>query len=239
MNCSKARKLFYAKDYPFVFTPDLLEAKRHIEGCSECKRFFEEEERFVEKIRELALREKAPDYITKRVLGKRAEKRKDFWYIAVIVFFLVVSSLILYLKGKMQKDLWINLLIKDYMHVMHSPRMQVASGNLLDIKRFFSKKVSFPVNPPSSFSAELEGGRLCILKNVKFALLFYRHRNYLIPLFITGNKIPPLGKREKIDSKKVYVAKKNGYVIIQWLKNGLTYIVVSDLDLKELKELIL
>ncbi len=60
MNCNNARKTTYLSEYPEVVDQDVLEAKRHIKECRECRKFIEGEKSFGSLLRNTVKKETAP-----------------------------------------------------------------------------------------------------------------------------------------------------------------------------------
>jgi len=242
MKCKDSRRINYSAEYPHVVTGDMLEAKRHINECTECREFFEAEKSFGSLLRQKIVKDKAPDELRQQIFKTSARNIR-----AKLLYRLLSAAaiLILFAGGyilKMHSDTnsLIGKIVNDHINFLSYSGIQVTSSNPDEVKRWFGGRVDFGVNVPA-LSARLKGARLCLLDKKRLALLFYEHNGSQISLFMTGELNPERllsGKEVEVRGKKVRVVEQKGYNLLLWRDRGLTYALVSDLSLDELKKII-
>jgi anti-sigma factor RsiW len=106
----------------------------------------------------------------------------------------------------------------------------VASSNSHTVKPWFGGKLDY--SPPTKDFTEqgfrLVGGRLDYLENRPVAALVYQRSQHFINLFVW----PPNETRARPEEQLT----RQGYNIIHWTKSGMTYWLVSELNLTELNQ---
>jgi len=104
----------------------------------------------------------------------------------------------------------------------------VTSSDQHTIKPWFNGKINFSpkISNFKSQGYSLIGGRLEYLYGKNVVALVYKRRKHIINLFIW-----PLGSNELNKHHSSYF---NGYNLIVWKSKGMSYWLVSDLNLKEL-----
>ena len=107
--------------------------------------------------------------------------------------------------------------------------VDVASTDRHTVKPWLSARLGFsPVVPDLSDQGfELIGGRLDVLDAKPVATLVYQRRQHMISVFVwPGESIAP---REAIE--------RRGYHVVRFVRSGMTYWAVSDLNVSELEDL--
>jgi anti-sigma factor RsiW len=113
--------------------------------------------------------------------------------------------------------------------LLDSP-VQVASTDQHTVRPWFAGKVDFSptVRDLATDGFPLIGGRLDYVNEQRVGALVYKHDKHLINVFTwassEGDQSPQLKTR-------------NGYNIVSWTKQGVTYWAVSDLNTEELRKL--
>ncbi|HBR21142.1 MAG TPA: hypothetical protein DD713_01015 [Nitrospiraceae bacterium] len=243
MKCNDSRKINYLSEYPQIVTGDLLEAKRHVNECRECKEFLEQEKAFASLLRQTGIKDKAPAELRQRILmatPARNTRSKLMYKLLSIAAILILFSGGYILKMHSDTKSLIGKIVEDHISFLSYSGIQVRSSNPDDVKRWFDGRVDFGVNIPE-LAARLKGGRLCLLDKKRLALVFYEHRGSQISLFMTGELNPERllsGKEVEVKGRKVRIVEQKGYNLLLWQDRGLTYALVSDLSLDELKKII-
>lgn len=242
MKCKDSRKINYLAEYPQVVTEDMLEAKRHVNECQECREFFEQEKAFSSLLRQKVIKDKAPAELSQRILKTSAKNtRKRLIYKLLSV----AAVLILFAGGyifKMHTDTnsLVGKIIEDHISFLSYLGIQISSSSPDEVRSWFDGRVDFGVNVPE-LSARIKGARLCLLDKKRLALVFYEHNGSQLSLFMTTELNPERllsGKEVIVKGRKVHIVEQKGYNLLLWQDRGLTYALVSDLSLDELKKII-
>jgi anti-sigma factor RsiW len=105
--------------------------------------------------------------------------------------------------------------------------MDVATSDRHTVKPWFNGKIDFapPVVDLADQGFPLAGGRLDYVHEHAAAALVYRRRAHVINLFIWPGAAP----------EEPQVTRREGYSLIRWGHDGLTYWAVSDIDTADLQ----
>jgi anti-sigma factor RsiW len=109
--------------------------------------------------------------------------------------------------------------------------IQVASSDTHTVKPWFAGRVDFSpdVKDLKADGFMLLGGRLDYVDGRRVGALVYKRRLHTINVFVW-----PAGQQEERDARFLT---RNGYNLLTWTRNGLTYWAVSDLNADELRQL--
>ena len=243
MDCKNTRKILFKSEYPEVVSDHLLNAKRHVKECGECREFLEGEGVFRTLLKRTVRKEPIPQELKDHIvhaskLEKKYVKAVLQWVgIAASVLFFVVTGYLL--TGSRNSPPFVKEIVNDHVQFVLSPGIQINSSDLGEVKKWFRDKVDFAVVVPA-ISAKLKGGRLCLLGNKRLALLFYEYGGSQISLFISDH--PDLsvnvGKEVVLNNRQMHLVEDRGYNSLLWQEKGLTYVLVSELTLEEIKKII-
>jgi len=120
-------------------------------------------------------------------------------------------------------------------HIEYLPNAhpeQIFSSSPQEIEKWFKGKLPFLFTVPNVEKANLLGGRLCILRGEKAALLFYEITGQSLSLFIMSNEKKPLNDLKTLlfkDQALRWTASK-GVNVVSWEKDGVVYAMVSKMD---------
>lgn len=106
----------------------------------------------------------------------------------------------------------------------------VASSDQHTVKPWFDGRLDFapPVKDLRDAGFPLTGGRLDYLAGHPAAVLVYARRQHVIDVFVW----PERGPAAKL------LTSRNGYNVVRWSQDAMTFWAVSDLDPKELAEFV-
>jgi len=107
--------------------------------------------------------------------------------------------------------------------------MDVASTDQHTVKPWFAGKLDYSpqVIDLKTQDYPLIGGRLDVLGGRNVAAIIYQRRKHYINLFVWPSDAAAIGDR---------ATEKDGYHVISWTQNGMNYMAVSELGVKELKD---
>ena len=135
--------------------------------------------------------------------------------------------------GSSAHDLLVREIVSSHVRSLMATHLtDVASSDQHTVKPWFKGQLDFspPVKDLSKEGFKLVGGRLDYIGDRPVAALVYQRRKHFINLFIwpasTGSVADPT------------VFSRQGYNLIHWTEDGLTYWAVSDLNEKELEEFV-
>jgi anti-sigma factor RsiW len=108
------------------------------------------------------------------------------------------------------------------------PRVDVASTDRHEVKPWFNGRVPFSpiVRDLDAADYLLVGGRMDYLDNRKVAVVVYKHRKHPINLFTWAER--------DAANEPPRVQTRQGFQVVHWTQDGMTYWAVSDLNEEEL-----
>ncbi len=220
-----------------------VKAKRHIKDCKDCKGFFEEERVFASMLKRAIKKDPVPGELINRIFNEKKQKSR---YFNSLYQGLVVAALILLIAGgiylfSINTDGTgiIDQIVSDHIQFLPSTNIQIISSDPDEIITWFKGKVDFPIHIPD-IHAKLNGGRLCFFGKKRQVLLFYDHNISPISLFISDEvdlKKINRGKKVMLKNMKLLWVENRGYNLILWQDKGLTYTLVSELNIEDIKNL--
>jgi len=224
------------------------EFERHLEVCAECRTSLEQMDSLRRRIRRSALSEQAsPEFrkqITKQLgLGKDDARRTSAgWrWLLVPAFGLVAVAAVFWAALALVQPHTNSARITAELIDAHVRSLQpghltdVVSTDQHTVKPWFDGKLDF-IPPVTDFSDQgfpLQGGRLDVVDGHNVAALIYGRRKHIISVFVWPDK----------DSNNLFdgFASRNGYNWIRWKSGDMSFCIVSDAsvaDLRKLKDLI-
>jgi anti-sigma factor RsiW len=255
VNCNEAQAVidgYVDRELDLVSS---LEMERHLETCDACTQVYQNRQALQASIRGGALYHPLPPDLQKRVLAsvRQAERadltqRPETPSPAKPVFRLRLRSL-----AAAAAFLCVGFLGWGIGHVSSLPSgddpvaqevfagdvralmatnqgIEVRSSDQHTVKPWFAGKLDF--SPPvQDFAAQgfpLVGGRRDYLNGRTVAVLVYKRHEHWINLFIW-----PSPRTEGIQRET-----RQGYHLIHWSKEGMTYWAVSDVNLRELQDFV-
>ena len=116
---------------------------------------------------------------------------------------------------------------------------QFQSSDATRIEGWFQNKIDFGIRIPSLKTADLLGARLCILKERRAALIFYKTQGRPVSLFQLNARDVPLGgiERSVIDGASIWRMSHKGFAAAAFERRGVVSVLVSDLRESDLLQL--
>jgi anti-sigma factor RsiW len=235
MNCNEAELLLN----PYLDSEvDLVTAVRmeeHIAGCAGCGRQYRDLQELRRQIAEADLDFSPTAGLARRVLAARSRAAgivpwwRRSWTLAAaaaaVLILLFVPARLPRTGAAENREVLDNHLRS----LMASHLVDVPSSDHHTVKPWFQGRLSFSPNVPD-LSAEgfvLTGGRLEVLRRAPAAAIVYKRRNHVVNVFVApANQAdaPPRAQSSE------------GYNLVAWVKGGLSYWAVSDLNAGELMQ---
>ncbi len=255
--CNKIRKTLLECAEVELLTPELKEAKLHIEECSDCRLFFIQRDYFRKfiknKIQDVAVPATVREEIMQNISKKKLwidtwkRRRKNFGYYSAAVL-LVAALLISYLFYFSPSKHNINVLskteykiteelVEDYIRYKLSEQpVEYATEDAKELANWFNGKLDFTTRFSSLNGFTLSGGRLCYLLERRIALAFYYNSDHWVSLFICRDSHLDLSGLKTISKKNktFWVDESKGYKVVLWKQNDLLYALVSDNEILNL-----
>ena len=239
MNCDELKPWLHGYADGELDLARNLEIEAHLRDCPECAVALRQLQGLRQALGDGALYQRAPAGLRNRIraaLPRPARPRLTFPDLAVrglavaaslaFVAMLVWGAFRLGTNPSAQ-DLLAQEVVSDHVRsllVGKDPRVDVASTDRHEVKPWFNGRVDFsPV--VRNLDAEgylLVGGRLDYLNNRKVAALVYKYRKHPINLFTW----PAAGAADEAPRGQ----SRQGFQLVQWTQDGMTYWAVSDLN---------
>ena len=216
----------------------------HLAQCADCTKGVESRRALKDAIQDSNLRYVAPPELVKSVrksLRMPADKTalpRWQWFKAAFVGFAaatalcaVIAAVTIYQFRSPHEVQLAALAIDNHVRSLQdgtSHLVDVVSSNQHVVKPWFNGKLDYSpkVTDFADKGFPLTGGRLDYLNNRNVAALVYKRYQHVINVFVYPDN--------KDSAADVY--QKNGYNVIYWVREGMGYCVVSDLNLAELQQ---
>jgi anti-sigma factor RsiW len=236
MTCLEARPLLHAYFDDELDLSRSFEVSEHVAACAECAAELRKWERLRTAIAESQFdlgTEAALDRL-RRTVRKQSGLRPSPWlWKGVTVALAAAAAIVLAvaLPNRLARTADVER------EVVDSHLRSLVPGHLIDVpssdrhtvKPWFQGRLEFAPNVPD-LSAEgfiLEGGRLDVIGGRKTAAIVYKRRQHVINLWVSQGVSAP-ATPESSDFE--------GYHLVNWSRDDLTYRAVSDLDAGELRD---
>lgn len=213
----------------------------HMNECSSCLTHVSNLQDLSSAIRNGSLRYKAPPQLKRNVQAAlraaHPETRSSilYWRWASVLASAVLLVALTWTVATRQtirseESVLVNEIVSSHVRsLMLNHVADVPSSDSHTVKPWFGGKINY--SPPTKDLAQqgfpLVGGRLDYLDNRPVAALVYQRRLHFINLFVWPSDS---------GSMKEEVLTRQGYNLIHWTQSGMTYWLVSDLNLMELSD---
>jgi anti-sigma factor (TIGR02949 family) len=215
-------------------------ADAHVAGCADCRRLVREEQDWQQTVRRAASYYTAPEPLRVRITGmaRRAATspapaaRRRGWAMAASLLLAVAlsSAVTTYVATPSSTALIEQEVVASHVRSLQLNHIaDVASSDQHTVKPWFHGKINY-APPVEDFAADgfpLIGGRLDYIARQPVAVLVYRHAEHPINVFVL-----PTGERNGALRASV----DNGFNVLHWTRNGMSFWAVSDLNAAELAD---
>ncbi len=243
MTCASSQHSIEAYLDGELATSESVEFREHIDGCPSCAAIYRRLEQLRSDLRMQAPRYTAPAHLQQRIhvaLRKAAKseapRRALPWnWAAVAASVLLCASLawnfaLLRSRGPATGSLAQEVLSSHVRSLIGTHLVDVPSSDQHTVRPWFNGKLDFSpeVKEFASQGFRLVGGRVDYLGDRTVAALIYQRRQHFINLFTWPST--------SSSSNGQIEVKQNGYNILNWTQDGMTYWAVSDLQRSELDQ---
>jgi anti-sigma factor RsiW len=242
MNCEHIRPLIGAHHDGELDAANTLEVERHLADCPQCFAQLRALGSLRAQFADESLRFRAPSDLRAKIRAAVAAEtaaerepvptRRNWLPFALPLAAAIVFAALLatqYLPRPREDPLLTELTASHVRSLMATHLMDVASTDQHTVKPWFDGKLDFapPVKDLRDSGFPLLGGRLDYLDDRPVAALVYARQKHFINLFIWPSAAAP-------ETPKAAV--RNGYHLVHWVGQGMTFWAVSDLNEKELTD---
>jgi anti-sigma factor RsiW len=244
MRCNDTRELIGAYIDGELDLVRSLDVEGHLHECSGCSRDYEAHHSLHRMIRGGELYFDAPAGLERRIRkslnrANRSATRATVpwrWAImaasaAAVLAILLYAGLIL--TSHQGRDLIARDVVSSHIRSLEPGHLyDVESNDQHNVKPWFNGKVDFspPVKDLTDAGFALKGGRLDYIDNRQVADVVYGRRQHIINLYIWPSN-NETGTGEEMTARQ-------GYNMIHWSKEGMTFWAVSDLNFGELRSFV-
>ena len=245
MSCQETRELIHGYLDGEVDLVKSIEIEEHLRNCHACTQTykgirslqsaiggnslrFEPPANFDRRLRS-ALRGQSPSEPKRMILRWRWIIAATSLLSAVIVVWVVAAIFARQSTG----DVLAQEIVSSHVRSLMADHLtDVPSSDQHTVKPWFDGKLDFspPVKDLSQQGFSLNGGRLDYIGNRPVAALVYQRGQHLINLFVwPSTEVPAVNQKASVHQ---------GYNLIRWTNAGMSYWVVSDLNLAELEQFV-
>jgi len=240
MNCEQAKPLIQPYADGELDAGRILELEKHFQDCTACARVWNDLRTLKKAVKQEALYFNAPAELRRQIKTElrslSGAPRQNLWNwltaatTAVAAVCLALLLTIAALRPSAQQQLAQEIVSGHVRSLMANHTLDVVSSDQHTVKPWFDGKLDFapPVKDLAAQDFPLTGGRLDYLDGRSVAALVFQHRKHVINLFIWPAK--------EADVPPAALAPMQGYNVIHWSGNGMTFWAVSDLNEKELMD---
>jgi anti-sigma factor RsiW len=237
MTCRETKNLLNAYVDGELDSAGSLGVEKHVQGCASCLTDVENLHALASAIENGGLRFTAPQRLKTNVQAALREAnpaptRSIFnwrWGSAVAAAVLIVVVSMQWLKPS-QETLMNEIVSSHVRSMMANHITDVASSDRHTVKPWFSGKLDYspPVKDLTDQGFRLLGGRLDYVDSRPVAALVYQRSQHLINLFVWPSNNTVTKQEDQLT--------RQGYNLIHWTQSGMSYWLVSELNLAELGE---
>jgi mycothiol system anti-sigma-R factor len=219
-----------------------VEFEHHLQECESCRKKVKVQADWRIAIRAAAPRERAPAALRNRVqrsialeAKKKSGAQRSWRTFATRVLPLAAAAGLV--GSFMMSRMSMSPVAADVI-AKHQRNMPIeVAGPINQVRRWYSDKLSVPVNPPALCkTCQLRGGRLAEVANQQAAYLMYDDNGNKVSVFIFDPSSVPLELPDKttVDSRDVYLDQEHGYNVAVFRDHGVGYAIAGDLDRQQM-----
>ena len=243
MNCRDTQNLLDGYGDGELDLVRTLAIERHLQECPACTQIQQNNQALQAALKETSLYFKAPPTLHQRLRGAARAAipevpryRVSSWRGASVAAASACVALLMWVLIALPArpaadDVLAQEVVSGHIRsLMANHRTDVPSSDNHTVKPWFDGKLDFapPVTDLTKQGFPLVGGRLDYLGSKAVAALVYQRRQHVINLFIwPSNDMADSGNKMMM---------RQGYNVIRWTQAGMSFWLVSDVNLSELQQ---
>ena len=247
MNCSEARQALWPPERPRLAEAEVLEARRHLQGCPACESYFAQDRALLDAY-DRKSQERAPQILRERVFDALARERSRGldvpatrhvsrrWVLAAAasVVGLLAGGFAVSLRNAPDGLNDGGLFAEDYLRRAVSQE-RLVSSDADEIGRFLTRELGRSIMPIRLAGLELTGAEVCLIEGRRGAMIQYIQNgreisHYLIPQEGTPRRDP--------EASSTFNRRGNGGPsLITWATPEIEQALVGDVPQARLMEL--
>ncbi len=207
MNCSEARHALWPPERPRLAEPEVLAARRHVQGCPACESYFSQDRALLEAY-DRKSQERAPQILRERVFDALARERsrglalappahpRRRWVLAATasVVGLLAGGFAVSLRSGLEAPNDGGLFAEDYLRRAVA-EVRIVSSDIAEVSRFLTRELGRPIRPLEIAGLRLTGAEICLIEGRRGAMIQYVEdgreiSHYLIPREGTRRRDP-------------------------------------------------
>jgi len=255
MTCRDVQRSVHAFIDAELEAKQIIQLEAHLSECAECRRLVEFERWFKGEIKQTLGRISAPPSLATDIRSslERAERVQKLRSAAPTVA--LAAALVAGVAAALVLPEWLTPArpvgvpvvqhqVVEYVAKQHarSLPLEVNGPDAASVSQWFRGKVDFAVTPPAfrSDQIKLVGGRLSHVGDEQAAYLVYESqgRPITVVVFEDRRDIPFGGVERRAGGREVFVGQSLGYNVAMWHQGGVAYAVSSDLDQRDMIQLV-
>jgi len=242
MTCRDTRNLLNAYVDGELDSASSLGVESHVQGCTSCLAEVENLHALASAIENGELRFKAPAQLRKnvrvaiRAASPRVQRTFFSWrlasaFAAVVLIVTMTWTVTTRRARSSEETMLVNDIVSSHVRSMMANHItDVTSSDSHTVKPWFGGKLDYspPAKDLTAQGFRLIGGRLDYLDGRPVAALVYQRSQHFINLFVWPTNEGGIRPEAQL--------MRQGYNLIHWTSSGMTYWLISELNLTELNE---
>jgi anti-sigma factor RsiW len=226
---------------------DRLVLEAHVTACAACRAALEADRRLVSAIKGARPNYSAPESLRENIsrLLQEPPPRHTFltsWPVAACVALFLAAVVVWVATGFLRGApvSFVSIAADSHQRYLKGQLpLEVFSNSPEEISGWFTGKLRFnlklpeyPQQPGKPKPYQIEGARLVGFRDDYAAYIVYRLNNHPISLLVTTDSVakPSGGEEIPWQGLRFHFQSVNGWKVLTWSDNGLTYALVSDLE---------
>lgn len=266
MDCERARWGLWPPERPRLCGDEVVEARRHVQACGECRDFFEQDRKLLDALQRLRS-EPAPRHVRERVFDTLARERAGVageaaeapsgWrrWLALGATGVATAALTALLlqppvgttpepEGTVSTppveragpEEHAGLFVEDYLRRAVG-QDQIVTDDPAEVVRFMARELGTPLRPLEAAGLRIERAEICLLDGRRGAMVVYRRGDRTISHYMI-----PRGDAEPRDpapSPRLEQVLEGMPSVVTWSRGRVEEALVADVTGPELVDLVL